>query len=225
MPGLLRDGALRLRPHFVEKVVKGQVPGKRAARSLEPLENPTESSQKRTRGKTPIEQARLEQTLTVRTPLAPPPPSQSASALDDTEQPEPTIVGRNQFSEHPGGDASAQQRHLPPLPPHITSKTWDQDFAAAKQKYFDHHPPGDIRSEWQEQKGNKFAHHELIRGSYGLRARVACDGCSEVEQECRTYHPHCYQWAIRGVSAIELMGWRCGRCRYKGTSSCNVQWE
>ena len=87
----------------------------------------------------------------------------------------------------------------------------------------------------EEKHSNQIAHGKLIEGRYGVKAAMACDACSAREVECRTYHPECYTWQLRGrgsdnekrVAAIKYLGWRCARCRAGSASetSCNVQWE
>lgn len=150
--------------------------------------------------------------------------SEATTAHAVAETDDTRVSGRNQYSQQLQNSASTRQRHIPPLSDLITCQTWQEDFAAAKQKYFDKYSRENPKPS-HEDMARDYAHYELISGRYGVRAVMACDICSENEQECRTYHPQCYQWDIGNRAAINQLGWRCMRCRraYCG-HGCNVQW-
>lgn len=133
---------------------------------------------------------------------------------------------RNELSAQFRNDAPTQQRNLPSLPASITYSTWIRDFTAVRQAYFKKHEFKGSKPKHHDEYANMFAHRELIRGQYGVRAAMACENCSDREQECRTYHLECYQWTLEGNIAKGHLGWRCAGCRSYGSGvigGCNVR--
>lgn len=261
MPNLLSEGALRVVPHFVRKKSREQVFQKRDARQQHALGGESSGAQAAyTVGRgapshatspglsssnlvlLPTRSLSSAFEATTLSPPAPPPAdTEDLTLADDTtpppsQRPRGTFVYRNQYAAQRQNTVHPSQRHLPPLDPSLNGETWQNDFDAARKAYLDRHAKDPTSlTKMEANNSNPVAHRKLIEGKYGVKAAMACDACSAMDIECRTYHPKCYTWDIKGrgadevkgLAAIKFLGWRCARCRYGKSyeTSCNVQWE
>jgi hypothetical protein len=261
VPNLLSEGALRVVPHFVRKKSREQVFQRRDARQQalggessgapaaptvgrdapSHATSPERSSSNLVLLPTRSLSAAFE--ATTLSPRAPPPaePEDLTTLSGDTtpppsQRPRGAFVYRNQYAAQRQNTVHRSQRHLPPLDPSLNGETWQNDFDAARKIYLDEHakdPTAVTRLDIIN--ANPVAHRKLIDGKYGVRAAMACDSCSARDVECRTYHPECYTWSIKGKgwddakgkAAVGFLGWRCSRCRSGKAreTSCNVQWD
>lgn len=261
MPNLLSEGALRVVPHFVRKKSREQVFQRRDARQHALGRESSGAQAAHTVGRDapshatspgrsssnlvllPTRSLSAAFEATTLSPRAPPPAeTDDLTVADDADSRTPphsprisNQTYRNQYSAQLQNNISPSQRHLPLLHHSLSGHTWELDFNAAREAYLTklstkHSGPV---TKLEGLYANHVAHEELIQGRYGVRAMMACDACSEREVECRTYHPECYTWELKGRPARTFLGWRCASCRLgigaTGAThnfvSCNVQWE
>lgn len=221
-PQLLKEGKVRLIPHFVKIVTRTGEPMKRrlttsdvgddvVARPQPPKKKILPATTPTTRDSTGV--------------------SEEGATSSDDDYPELTeisVIDKKSAKAHPGpkNHGSFQPTATAALPRDATASTWLVDFVEAKKKYVDEHP-----SLLNGRKVvNPKAHVEMIEGKYGTIAQRPCDSCVADGTPCRVYHPDCYEWELPGQNTVNSLGWRCADCRlYNGeghrAGGCNAQHE
>ncbi|KAF2818832.1 hypothetical protein CC86DRAFT_151202 [Ophiobolus disseminans] len=225
---LLKDGALRLIPHFMPIKLRDGTPKKRPLPSPTPAEMTPESSRPKKRR---LDDAELPSALAIvgtpEKPLVSPVDVAEQEAFELEQSRRKSTL--NRMNTDP---TKFKPKATAPLPRDATYSNWKIDFEDAIRRRIEQAHEGIAvdtnsgKAKW----ARRWAHAQMIGGKFGMLALVPCTHCARAGAACRVYHPDCCEWDMEGRSPENQLGWRCERCREISDSNstaggCDAQFE
>ncbi|KAH7351413.1 hypothetical protein BKA66DRAFT_446824 [Pyrenochaeta sp. MPI-SDFR-AT-0127] len=226
-PNLIKDGTIRLMPHFQTKRFGTSAVQKRALLTVNDdlaVQNIPQPQKRNKKSTSTISVANQAIDLTLSDSLVKSPLSIRDIVTSDITEPVP-VQSKHTLEEPTNIDKTLTIAHGYPtvsrLPAHATVIEWLRDWTEAKQKYIAIEYKGQAqgRGKRPDRRGNDYAHQQMIEGKYGIVAQQPCEQCEHGEYECRVYHPACYDWELKGSNVKGQLGFICGMCRL-ATGTC-----